>query len=443
MTDTPTHASHAVAIAQSADLRSDWSPEHAFAAALFDGLAADGAGTIGITRDTYGDGEQRAHDRVRALALTLGLEVQTDSALNLYLTFPGIDRRLPAAMTGSHLDSVPCGGNFDGAAGVVAGLTVFARWRRLGLIPPYDCTVMAIRAEESAWFPISYIGSKAAFGLLGADALAALRDDTGRSLSSHIAALGGSPADIAQIAQGHAFLDPSHISRFIELHIEQGPVLLDRQVPVGIVTGIRGAFRFRHAHAEGQYAHSGAAPRATRKDAVLTTAKFIAGLETDWDALENAGCDIVVTCGKFATDPVRADFSKVSGDVRFTLDVRSFETHTLDDMEARVVKRASTLSAQSGVRLTLGEITRSAPAVMDTRLRAALHTAATSLGINAMELASGAGHDTATFAHQGVPSAMIFVRNEHGSHNPDEAMTLEDFIAGTQLLEAVLKQPAF
>ena len=443
MTDTNTDARLVPDDAHSAGQGTDWSQEQALASTLFDGLAADGestTSTTGITRDTYGDGEQRAHDRVRALGLALDLEIQTDGALNLYLTYPGADRTLPAAMTGSHLDSVPCGGNFDGAAGVVAGLTVFARWRRLGLIPPHDCTVMAIRAEESAWFPISYIGSKAAFGLLGAEALAVLRDDTGLALSTHIARLGGSPEDIAE---GRAFLEPLRISRFVELHIEQGPVLVDRQVPVGIVTGIRGAFRFRHAHAEGQYAHSGAAPRTTRKDAVLTTAKFIAGLEVDWDVLENAGRDVVVTCGKFATDPVRADFSKVSGDVRFSLDVRSFETHTLDDMEARVLKRASDLSAESGVQLGLGEVTRSAPAVMDARLQAAIHAAARSLDIDVMALPSGAGHDTATFAHQGVPSAMIFVRNENGSHNPDEAMSLDDFIAGTQLLEAVLKQPIF
>jgi N-carbamoyl-L-amino-acid hydrolase len=443
MMGTNNNVRHAPEDAHSASQESDWSQEHASASALFDGFAADGegmVGAIGITRDTYGDGEQRAHDRVRALALTLGLEIRTDGALNLYLTFPGADRALPAAMTGSHLDSVPCGGNFDGAAGVVAGLTVFARWRRLGFMPPHDCTLMAIRAEESAWFPISYIGSKAAFGLLDADSLAVRRDDTGLALSSHIARLGGSPDDIAQ---GRAFLSPLRISRFVELHIEQGPVLTHYRIPVGIVTGIRGAFRFRHAHAQGQYAHSGAAPRATRKDAVLTTAKFIAGLEDDWDVLENAGHDIVVTCGKFATDPVRADFSKVSGDVRFSLDVRSFETPTLDDMEARVLKRASDLSAERGVQFILGEVTRSAPAVMDARLQTALHTAAKSLGIDVMALPSGAGHDTATFAHQGVPSAMIFVRNEHGSHNPDEAMSLDDFIAGTQLLEAVLKQPSF
>ena len=125
--------------------------------------------------------------------------------------------------TGSHLDSVPRGGNYDGAAGVVAGLAVLAGWRQAGAIPDCDVTVMGVRAEESAWFPVSYIGSKAAFGLLPAEALQARRFDTQRTLADHIQSCGGQPD---RIVQGPAALDASRIAAFFELHIEQGPVLL-------------------------------------------------------------------------------------------------------------------------------------------------------------------------------------------------------------------------
>ena len=415
-----------------------WEDELLVAATLFDGLASDSTGGIGITRDTYGIGEQSAHDRVRRFGNQLNLEIQTDDALNLYLTFPGQDRSLAAAFTGSHLDSVPCGGNFDGAAGVVAGLTIFARWRRLGYTPPHDCTVMAIRAEESAWFPVSYIGSKAAFGLLTGEALSVVREDTGLTLAHHIETLGGAPT---RLMEGKAFLNPQAICRFVEVHIEQGPLLVDQGISVGIVNGIRGAFRFRHAEANGQYAHSGAETRATRKDAVLATAKLITALDKDWDDMEAEGRDVVVTCGKFFTDAVRADFSKVAGHVQFTLDVRSFETETLTKMEARVRGRALEISAESGVDLSLGEVTRSVPAEMNRTLREALKSTAQMLNIQVLEMPSGAGHDASTFAGQDIPTAMIFVRNENGSHNPDEAMTLGDLKDAMQLLEVLMQQP--
>jgi N-carbamoyl-L-amino-acid hydrolase len=419
-----------------ARMAEDWAPDVATAMALFDGLAVDGAGAIGITRDSYGAGEARAHARVCEMARDMGLEIRTDAALNLYMTMPGEDRSAPVAMTGSHLDSVPCGGNFDGAAGVVAGLTVLSRWRRLGYRPPHDCTVMAIRAEESAWFPVSYIGSKAGFGLLAPDALDVCREDTQRTLAAHIDALGG---ESARIRAGEACLDARRIGRFIEVHIEQGPVLVECDVPVGIVTGIRGAFRFRHAQAHGQYAHSGAAARATRKDAVVAVSRLVTLLDQAWDAEEGAGRDLVVTFGRFATDPMRADFSKVSGHVAFSIDVRSVETETLQRMEACVRACGERVAEETGVALDFGLLTRSEPALMDVTLRARLCEAARERGVAVLEMASGAGHDSAIFAGQGVPSAMIFVRNDHGSHNPDEAMEAADFLQALWLLEAGLK----
>src|SRR5688572_21085141 len=139
----------------------------------------------GVTRASYGEGEQIAHDMARAWAEELGLALDTDAAGNLYMTLPGRDRTLPRLMMGSHMDSVPNGGNYDGAAGVVAGLMALQRRRRLDRPPQRDMTVMAIRAEELSWFPAPYIGSRAAFGILPANVLDdVVRFDTGRSLAS-------------------------------------------------------------------------------------------------------------------------------------------------------------------------------------------------------------------------------------------------------------------
>ena len=150
---------------------------------LFDQLRQDGRDEPGISRDTYGEGEQRAHASVAAIARDLGLEISGDAAANLYMTMPGRDRTAPLVIIGSHLDSVPHGGNFDGAAGVVAGLAATAALQRLGITPACDLTTMGIRAEESIWFQVSYIGSRGALGTLPVGALDARRNDTERTLA--------------------------------------------------------------------------------------------------------------------------------------------------------------------------------------------------------------------------------------------------------------------
>jgi beta-ureidopropionase / N-carbamoyl-L-amino-acid hydrolase len=414
-------------------------PDFDLAQVLFEGFARDGASDIGFTRPSYGEGEEKAHTRVRALAETLGLTTRVDAALNLYVVYRGKNSNLPVAMTGSHLDTVPCGGNFDGAAGVVAGLAIFSAWKKAGFIPDHDCIVMAIRAEESAWFPVSYPGSKAAFGLLSREALELTRVDTGRTLGSHIDELGG---DSESLAARKRYLDPKQIARFIELHIEQGPHLINQDIPVGIVTGIRGSTRYRHAAAVGSYAHSGAVPRYARADAVLATSHLLVSLDQEWTALEDEGRDIVVTAGCFATEAGRADFSKISGRVDFSIDVRSCEEETLKRMDETVLATTAEISARSGVSFKLGQRTGSAPAVMDASLRRELHDASDMLGIKVTDMPSGAGHDSSVFANQGVPTAMIFVRNANGSHNPDEAMEFEDFKLAVRLLESCLCGPA-
>lgn len=399
------------------------------------GLSHDG---VGITRDAYGDGEQRAHDLLATAARALDLEIETDAALNLYVTLPGRDRGAAASMTGSHIDSVPRGGNFDGAVGVLAGLSVLSGWRKANFVPSVDTTLMVIRAEESSWFPISYIGSKAAFGKLPKEALDQPRTDTGRSLAEHISAIGGKPD---QVANGVAKLDPARISRFVEVHIEQGPVLIEAGEAVGLVTGIRGSFRFRRGRACGAYAHSGATPRTHRKDAVLAVAHLVTAMNKAWIEHEADGRDLTVTFGRFETDPAQADFSKVAGTVDFSVDVRSSEPETLRIMEEHLLDFAREISVQSGVSIELGARTSSEPATMDPVLRAAIKDQAQELGTTIREMSCGAGHDAAFFASQGVPSAMIFVRNANGSHNPREALEFDDFADATRLLERALALP--
>src|SRR6201999_1725147 len=161
--------------------------------ALFDKLRLDGLDEPGVSRDPYGAGEQRAHVTVTAAAEALGLEIRHDDAANLYMPLPGRDRSAPVLVIGSHLDSVPHGGNFDGAAGVLAGVATVGGVRAVGVAAGCDIVVMGIRAEESVWFQVSYIGSRGSLGTLPDGALDVRRVDTGRTLADHIADCGGNP----------------------------------------------------------------------------------------------------------------------------------------------------------------------------------------------------------------------------------------------------------
>ncbi|MGI4850151.1 MAG: Zn-dependent hydrolase [Janthinobacterium lividum] len=410
-------------------------PDLELAAALFDQLRAISAASAGVTRDSYGAGEQGAHDLLATQAAALGLEISTDAALNLYLTLPGRERGMPMVLTGSHLDSVPCGGNYDGAAGVVAGLAVLAGWARAGFVPQCDVCVMAIRAEESNWFPVSYAGSKAALGLLPASALQAQRSDNGRSLAAHLLELGGAPD---RVAAGEAWLTPQRVACFLELHIEQGPVLLEAGEAVGVVTGICGSRRYRQAHAAGEYAHSGATPRSHRKDAVLAVAQLVLAMQQAWAALEQAGHELTVTVGQFATDAQQSGFSKVAGRVDFCIDIRSRSPATLQAMDQQIAHAVADIGASTGVRFHMGPVTGSREGNMDPGLRAAFHELAQGMDLAVRDMPSGAGHDAAIFADSGIASAMLFVRNANGSHNPDEAMDFADFALATRLLARLM-----
>jgi len=401
------------------------------AESLFRRLAEETADPPGVSRDAYGPGERRAHELVRDEAAGLGLEVTTDPAGNLFATIPGRDRSRRVIM-GSHLDSVPHGGNYDGAAGVLAGLAVLAALRSARATPPLDVTVMGIRAEESTWFPYSYIGSKAALGILDPDVLDQVRrNDTGRTLADHMAGEGFDPVSVRR---GETWIVPSSVAAYLEMHIEQGPVLEREQVSLGIVTGIRGSFRFRSGRCMGEYAHSGATLRTDRKDAVAATAQLIAALNDDWERWDEEGRDVALTFGILSTNPEAHAFSKVSGEVSFALDVRSLDIPTLKLVERRIKSLATAIEVQRGVSFDLGLRTESAPATMDIGLRQRLEESARTLGVSHRVMASGAGHDAAVFAGAGIPAVMLFVRNAHGSHNPEESMDMTDFAAAVRTM---------
>jgi len=384
----------------------------------------------GVTRAPYSLEETNIHQRFGEIAKELGLKVTIDAMANTYMTLQGSDSTAKKILIGSHLDSVKQGGNFDGAAGVVAGLVACAALIDLGIQPCCDISVMGVRAEESAWFGVSYIGSRGALGTLPDGALNAKRVDSLLSLANGIRAAGG---DVDAVAARKKTFEPTDLKCFLELHIEQGPLLDKEGFPVGIGTGIPGNFRFPEARVLGEYGHVGLL-KDWRRDAVTAASEFVVAMDKMWADYQKADKPMACTIGQFATDPELHALTKVPGELRFTLDVRAYSAAHLQELEAKTLEIIHGIEERRNVRFELGKTARAAVGEMASDISDAFEEIARELAIPSRRIGSPASHDSAAFAEAGVPTAMIFVRNANGSHNPAEAMTIDDFLQGTAIM---------
>jgi N-carbamoyl-L-amino-acid hydrolase len=418
-----------------------WDDAHAteLAGELLDALRSATGDGIGITRESYGKGESAALDIVEAKARVLGLQIERDAGANLVVTLAGGEPQLPFLACGSHLDSVPQGGNFDGAAGVVAGLSVLAGFKREEFRPRRTLKLFALRGEESARFGKAYIGSSALMGRLSEADLALEAADCGRTLGECMGDVG---VDVDRVRRGEPLIDRKRFAAWLELHIEQGPVLLARQLPVAIVTGVRGNIRHRVVECVGEAGHSGAVPRWLRHDAMFATAELITHLDRHWRTLLERGRDLVITTGVVSTDAREHAIARIPGRLRFSFEVRSQSKETLEAFYDLFLSECRLVGEDRGVEFKLDRRIESAPATMDAGWVSRLRAAGRALGLPDEEIPSGAGHDAAVFANAGIPSAMIFVRNEHGSHNPRESMQLADLAAGMAIMRAALREAA-
>jgi N-carbamoyl-L-amino-acid hydrolase len=408
-----------------------------FAEDLFDAAAARTRDGEGITRACWSAEDQAVAEIFSEAARGLDLEVGFDRAGNVYATLPGRDRSAPGILSGSHLDSVPRGGNFDGYAGAVAGLTALAAFRDQGIVPPCDLTATGIRGEESVWFGTAYLGSRMAVGSLPHGELDRLtRGDTGRSLAEHMAELGFDPEALKAEAAPH--ISSATTKAFLELHIEQGPILIGEGIPVGLPVGIKGNARWPYARCIGAYDHAAAVPRSYRRDAVLAAAELIGAVEGLWLEMEAEGIpNLVFTAGKIFTNPDEHAMTKIPGECDFTLNFGATDTPALDRARARIPELAAAIAARRKVAFDLGDLVGTDPTPLDETLRADLGKSAASLGIPAKVMAT-VGHDASIYQRAGIPSAMVLVRNEHGSHNAREAMEMADFGLGVRVLAATM-----
>ena len=406
-----------------------------FAKKIFDDIREMSRDVQGVTRQAFSAKETEVLEYLTAIGRTLDLEIKPDRAGNVWMTLPGKDRALPAFVAGSHVDSVPQGGNYDGLAGVTAALTVAWWMRQTGYQPVRDFTVLMMRGEESSFFGKAYMGSLGMLGKLTEKDLALKIRDGSCTLAQAMQSCG---IDTGAVSGGKALIDTDKIAAFVELHIEQGPTLdAQKEARAGIVTGIRGNIRHKAVRILGEAAHSGATDKPYRHDALMAFTDWMQRVDRAWDRWLIQGEDLVFTVGvlKMASS---AAISVIPGEVTFSVDIRSLSADTVKRFHDLMQKYGEEVASERGVKIEYDPALVTAPSGVDAALSDRLETSAKAEGIPCMRLASGAGHDSAVLGNNGIPVAMIFVANQLGSHNPHEAMKMEDFMQGTDILWAAV-----
>lgn len=356
-----------------------------------------------------------------------GYDVSVDRMGNVFAT-PDRDAER-SLYIGSHLDTIRNGGRYDGRLGVVAALEAMQAVEGSGEEPAIAPTLAIFRAEETARFNVGLIGSRGALGLLKETQLEATdRDDV--SLREAMEALEFRPPEI-----GTPTIDTDRIAGFVELHIEQGPTLEAEELPIGVVTEIRGILRDR-VTVRGLPNHSGATPMEQRQDAVAGAAEMIAAVETIGTEASRAG-DLVATVGYL--DVPDASANKVSGEATFPIDIRSVDMAYQTGVDDRIRERLESIAARRGLTVEIEVMERIDPVALDERVIETLAAAAETTGTGYRRMASGGGHDAMDFVEIGKPAGMLFTACDRGlSHNPNEYVEPAAMKAGAKTLAQTL-----
>jgi allantoate deiminase len=369
-----------------------------------------------------------AADLVRGYLREAGLAAEIDGALNVVGRYEGEAPGAPALLLGSHLDSVPDAGRYDGPLGVLAAIEVVARLHAAGRRLPIALEVAAFGDEEGVRFGSDYIGSRALLGDLDASTLA-LRDAAGTTLGEALAAVGGSPAALTRPVGTRERVG------YLELHIEQGPVLEASGQPLGVVTAIAGQTR-RRLVLRGSAGHAGTVPMPLRHDALCAAAEIV--LDVERRAHETPG--LVATVGTVQVEPGAANV--VPGLAILTVDVRHAEDAVRRVALDAIADAAAQIAARRGVAIDEATISDAPSTPLDAALADDLAAAIAAHGGEAPRLASGAGHDSVAIAPF-MPAAMLFLRCRGGiSHHPDEAVEHADVALALDVLAAAVERVA-
>ncbi len=382
----------------------------------------------GIIRHVYDPAWVAARRQVADWLRDAGLTVREDAVGNLFGRVEGDSPR--TVLTGSHIDTVRLGGRYDGALGVLSALAaVRLLAARLGR-PKRSLEVVALCEEEDSRFHCNFWGTRGMLGLIEASELESLRDEDGTSIGQAMADIGLAPERFPDARR-------QDLDAFVELHIEQGRILFDEGVPLGIVDTITGLYRFR-VTVEGRTDHAGTTPMDLRKDA-LQAAAHMAGEMTR--IVEQAGRPAVITNGWWDVQP--GAWNIVPGLVHFSVDLRHPDEAIKQRLAAEVRARGEAVARERGVSVAYEVVGDVLPRDMDARVKAELVAAADACGVSWKPMVSGAGHDSQVMA-TGVPTAMLFVPSVEGrSHSAAEYTSPEDAARGATVLATALQRLAY
>lgn len=386
-------------------------------------------GETGVWRTAYTPEWVAAADRYAQWCTESGLTVRRDAVGNIWGRLEGRDGGKVIA-TGSHIDTVTPGGRYDGALGAIGGLIAVAALARQFGPPLRPLETVALCEEESSRFPANFWGSRAIVGAIGPDDPETIVSHGGTAIAAAMRDIGLDPTRCGEAAR-------DDIGAFVELHIEQGPVLEHADFGVGIVTGIT-AIRGILVELTGAQNHAGAFPMDLRADPMAGFAEIAAGII---DIALQLGRPAVTTVGRVVVEPNVP--TVIPGCVRFNVDTRHSEPETcraLCEAQDTLMREVAT---RRGLGISWHVTSEHAACLSDAGILQTLRDAAAAQGIPVFEMASGAAHDTQQIAKI-APVAMVFVRSREGrSHTPEEFSTLEDMVAGIEVLAAGLHRLAY
>lgn len=381
----------------------------------------------GVCRLALSDEDKVSRDLFVDWAEAAGCAIRVDAVGNIFARRAGSDPDAEPVMTGSHLDTQPLGGRFDGAYGVLAGLEVVRALNDAGTMTRAPIDIVCWTDEEGCRFQSKTMGSMVFAGLIGIDDVRAATDADGRSFGAELERIGYAGAEAPG---GYP------VRAFFETHIEQGPVLEAAGIPVGAVVGAQGQRCFR-VTVTGEEGHAGTVPMDQRRDAFLGAARMT-------DAVNRAAFTFdpvpVVTVANVHVRPNSRN--TISGETVFTIDSRHPDADLLAALEDALRDACAKIADDMGLGLAIERTSLAAPVRFDAGLVEAVRRAAKARSISCMDVFSGAGHDACKMAAV-APSAMIFVPCEDGiSHNERESASAADLAAGTQVLFDVVVEAA-
>jgi N-carbamoyl-L-amino-acid hydrolase len=378
----------------------------------------------GVSRVAFSDADIAGRKYIRALMEKAGLKVRVDAAGNILGRGEGRDPKLPVILFGSHIDSVPQGGNYDGDVGVLGALECIEILNEQQYVTSHPVEVVVFSDEEGG-----LTGSHAVAGELSPEALQ-LKSHSGKTIGEGIRFIGGDPDHLETAKR-----NPSEILAYLELHIEQGGILEAEKINIGVVEGIVGINEWK-VTVIGFANHAGTTPMNQRKDALVAAARLVESINQIAKTIPGRQ---VATVGKIQAEPGAPNV--IPGKVVMTLEIRDLEKSKIDLVFEKIKTSADKIAADTGTAISFAALDVTAvPAPTDPRLRKVIQEAATDLGLTTKVMPSGAGHDAQDIARI-APIGMIFVPSVGGiSHSPKEFTTASDMANGASvLLQSILR----